>query len=163
MKIASRFLFFLFFSLSVNAHTFHEGMSSLTVNEKTGNLEIVHRFTTHDLIVMLSKITNTQVRLDDKNYETLLINYWEKHFSISQSNKNLTIDWIGIDKGINETTIYQEIKQINSLKNIKVSNNLLIDFYSQQINRLNYDDEAELKGTLIFRQGETVHFIKLVL
>jgi len=142
----------------LSAHTYFEGISSMTVNQRSGNLEIVHQFTTHDLLVVLAQKYDQKVEIESANFEPLLKNYWLENFNLSKENQSLTIDWIGVEAGINLTTIYQEVQNLNNLSGLKVKHQILMDLHPEQINRLNFADGQE-KGTKIFnRQNKTIGF-----
>ena len=147
----------IYFSGSLQAHTYYEGFSDIRVNVAKQRIEIVHHFTTHDLEVLLSEKFNKRVSADRPNYPKLLKLYVNDTFQLSLNNKLLDIKWSGIENGVSETVIYQTVENVTSLNNVKVTNRVLIDFYPEQINRSNYEDASQsnkiLSGTLIFNRN----------
>ena len=154
---------FIVFSGNGASHTYYEGFSDIRVNVVKERIEIIHHFTTHDLEILLSKKFNERVSADRPNYLKHLKNYINENFKLSLNNEPLKIQWSGIENGINETVIYQAIEKIKSLNNIKVTNQVLISFYPEQINRVNYKDASVenkiLSGTLIFDENKRVQII----
>ena len=140
------------FGLVANAasHTFFVGTTDISVNKYTGNTEIIHRFTSHDVEALLSDLHQQRISADSEQYLTLLKTYVEQHFSLKgQDGKSLTIEWIGIDPGINDTFIYQEIPRRTKIQGVTISHQLLTDFFPKQKNRLNYES-LTIKGSLLF-------------
>lgn len=135
---------------SATSHTFFVGTTDISVNKFTQNTEIVHRFTSHDVEVLLSDLHQQRISADSEQYLTLFKSYIEQHFSLkNQDGASITIEWIGIEPGINETFVYQEITKRTKLLGITVNHQLLTDFFPQQKNRLNYES-LNIKGSLLF-------------
>lgn len=134
------------------SHTFFVGTTDISVNKYTGNTEIIHRFTSHDVEALLSDLHNLRVSADSERYLSLLKEYVEQRFWLKdQDNKRIKIGWIGIDPGINDTYIYQEIPGRTSLLGLTVHHQLLTDFFPKQKNRLNYES-LKIQGSLLFDQ-----------
>lgn len=142
------------------AHTFYEGISELSYNSRTHTIELVHRFTTHDVMLMLREVHGADVNPEQASFEAILKDYFERHFQLERAEQKLQLKWIGFESGINETTVYQELVGITSVSGLTVTNDLLSHFYSKQLNRLNYKDKIT-KGTLVFnKQNKTQTIIK---
>lgn len=140
----------------LGAHTFFEGLTEISYNERTNSMEIIHHYTTHDFEVLLAEKYQQKVSADQNNYEALLRRYTNQHFSMVKDKVPLKINWVGIEAGINETVIYQEIPGLKSLNLIAITNQMLTDFFPAQINRVNYAMPGA-KGTLIFTEGNIRH------
>ena len=103
---------------------------------------------------MLAEKNQQKVSADQNDYENLLRRYTNRHFSLVKYQTPLKINWIGIEAGINETVIYQEIPGLKSLNQLTITNQMLIDFFPAQLNRVNYS-MPDAKGTLIFTEDNT--------
>ena len=90
------------------AHKYYFGYTSIELNEKTGRLEVIHEYATHDLEYALTAITNQKVNLEkDEGVETLRA-YVNDHFKITTSGKSVTLSWVGMEMDHNLVTVYQE-------------------------------------------------------
>ena len=136
-------------SIRVQAHTYYEGITDISVNTSKGRVEIVHRYTTHDIEILLSEKFDNRITTDQLNYSKYLKQYIQDNFSLMKNKNILKIEWVGIENGINETVIYQTISGLESLSGVAVKNGILTGFFPEQINRTNFDD-GKLSGTLIF-------------
>ncbi len=141
-------------ALPLSAHTFFEGLTEISYNARTDSTEIIQRYTTHDFEVLLAEKNQQKVSADQNDYENLLRRYTNRHFSLVKYQTPLKINWIGIEAGINETVIYQEIPGLKSLNQLTITNQMLIDFFPAQLNRVNYS-MPDAKGTLIFTEDNT--------
>lgn len=153
-----RFFCGLFFlsaqSFIVNAHTYYEGLTDIKVNISERRVEIVHRFTTHDLEIFLSKNLNKSITADAPRYSGYLEQYINQSFTLKKEESILKLEWVGIENGISETIIYQVVSGLTDLSGVEVKNKILTGFYPKQVNRINYKDQ-KLSGTLIFEKGGT--------
>lgn len=151
------------FLSSVQAHTYYEGFTEISVNTVKHRIEVVHNYTTHDLEILLSEKFNQRISADRDNYLKYLKRYIQETFTLSKDGKNLVLTWSGIENGIAETEIYQTVNNVESLLNVKITNKILIGFFPAQVNRTNYNDTSDpkniLSGTLIFKERETVKII----
>jgi len=136
-------------SNSSTAHTYYEGLTDISVNRSKQRTEIIHRLTTHDIEVLLSEKFNQRISADQSSYEQFVRQYVEQHFSLITNKKNIPLEWVGIENGVNETVVYQTKEKLIDLLGIQVKNTLLTELFSEQVNRTNYDD-GKTSGTLIF-------------
>ena len=135
---------------SAASHTFFVGTTDIAVNPYTGNTEIIHRFTSLDLETLLSDRYQLRISADSDQYQKLVKQYVENGFSLTEQDGTvIAISWIGIDPGINDTYIYQEVTAHTVLKGIMINHQLLTDYFPNQKNRLNYQS-AKIKGSLLF-------------
>jgi hypothetical protein len=155
----------VFTFISVNflqAHTYYEGLTDISVNPAEQRIEIVHRFTTHDLEILLSEKFDSRISADQKSYLKYIKQYIEEQFSISLKQTKLKINWVGVDNGVSETVIYQTVSKMESLSGMRVTNKILIGFFPEQINRTNYND-GQLIGTLIFDSNNQTRKIEMTM
>lgn len=144
----------------VFAHRFFESLSSLNINQKNGNLEIIHRITAHDMLIILSETKKINLTYDTPNFEQMVRQYVEHHFVLMSENRRLNTQWVGLEIEQAQVLVYQEVSGNISLNNLQVENALLLPFFSKQVNRVNYRS-GQVTGTLIFSQQQTKHTITL--
>ena len=79
------------------AHRFHAGMTDLGFNQKTGNIEVVHTFMTHDVESLLANLYQRQFDLSLPEDEAVLRNYVEKQFYLLGADRQrLPLRWVGM-------------------------------------------------------------------
>jgi hypothetical protein len=132
------------------AHTFFVGSTEILVNEHTKSIEVIHRFTSHDLEAMLSDRNQVSVDADSEEYSKMVSDYVTNGFSLTDKDgKQLPLVLVGIEAGVNETFIYQEVEGLINIKGVIVAHRLLTDYFPNQKNRVNFESPAT-KGSLLF-------------
>lgn len=142
------------------AHTFFVGSSEILVNEHTKSVEVIHRFTSHDLETLLSDRNQKRIYADSEEYLQMVKAYVEKGFALTDAKGNkLPLKLVGIEAGINETFIYQEIDNVGDIKGVKIFHRLLTDYFPNQKNRVNYESPTAT-GSLLFDNNIRTRLIK---
>lgn len=142
------------------AHKFFVGSTEILVNEHTNNIEVIHRITSHDLEFMLSDKYQQTVAADSPAYLKMVQDYVEQNFILKDKDgKTLPLNLIGIEAGVNETFIYQEVEGIKDLAGVNVYHRLLTDYFVNQKNRVIYESPT-LSGSLLFDNNIRVKQIK---
>lgn len=142
------------------AHKFFVGSTEIIVNEHTNSIEVIHRFTSHDLENMLSDKHQQRIAADSDAYLKMVQVYVEQGFMLKDKDgKDLSLSLIGIEPGVNETFIYQEVEGLKDLKGVTVYHRLLTDYFINQKNRVNYESPS-LSGSLLFDNNTRVQQIK---
>jgi len=138
-------------NLPLLGHSYFEGITDIETNTRKNRIEVVHRYTTHDLEILLSSKYHQKILADQANYKQYLQQYLSQKFSLSIGHKPINLYWVGIENGITETVIYQMSSGLFPLLGVRVHNEILTDFFPEQLNRVNFKD-SEVTGTLIFNQ-----------
>ena len=140
-------------TLSSVAHRYFFGLTELSVNPKTNNIEIIHQLTAHDIDNAIAEQQQVLFSPEHPEYEKLIQNYVEAHFQLIdlQENKKhiIKLNWIGLEITKGNVYIYQEAHFENFLSGIVVKNDLLVDTYPKQVNTVNYKD-GTIMGSLTF-------------
>lgn len=138
------------FTSTAIAHTFFVGSTEILVNEHTKSVEVIHRFTSHDLEALLSDKHQVSVDADSQAYIKMVRDYVMNGFSLSDKNgKQLPLVLVGVEAGINETFIYQEVAGVTRIEGVVIAHRLLTDYFPNQKNRVNYKSK-NVKGSLLF-------------
>ena len=138
---------------AVHAHNFHMGIADISYNERTGNTEVVHTYTAHDLSTLLTNLYGRQFDLGQPESEAPLRRYVEKQFYLEGPDKQrLRLNWIGVKADADSVVILQEIEHVKLAKGTRIHNALLIDFLPSQKNTVNLQADGPVQ-TLIFDQS----------
>lgn len=146
-------------SALAGAHTYFFGLTNLSHNATEQRIEIIHQFTAHDVENAIAEIQHESFSPEHPEYEWYIQSYVEKHFSLSHSNHEIKLNWVGIEIKRGKLIIYQEAKFKNYLTGILVKNEILVDTYAKQVNTLNFND-TNSKGSLTFTANQKVASIK---
>jgi len=137
---------------TATAHNFHMGIADISYNDRTGNTEIVHTYTSHDVSTLLANLYGRSFDLGQPDSEQPLRRYVEKQFHLSGAdNKRLPLQWVGVKADADSVVIFQEIAGTKLKPGTRIHNALLIDFLPSQKNTVNLQTDGAIQ-TLIFDQ-----------
>jgi len=158
MKRSSLFKSFIFCllcgaTLSSVAHRYFFGLTELSVNPRTNNIEVIHQITAHDIDNAIAELNQIHFSPEHPEYEQFIQQYVEAHFQLINIKNNkdheIKLNWIGLEIAKGYVYIYQEAHFENYLVGLVVKNDLLVDTYPKQVNTVNYEDN-EISGSLTF-------------
>ncbi|MBY0245323.1 MAG: hypothetical protein K2Q03_07725 [Sphingobacteriaceae bacterium] len=121
-------------------------MSSTDVvyNAKEKSLEINCKIFTDDFENALRKNYKTKVDLIgvkfQKNMDVLVKKYLETHLQIEVNGHKSAPNYIGFEIDNESVSVYFEIDNVNSLKELKFSNTILYDLFDDQMNLINVEN-----------------------
>ena len=137
---------------AAGAHNFHMGIADISYNDRTGNTEIVHTYTSHDVSTLLANLYGRSFDLGQADSEQPLRRYVEKQFHLAgPDNKRLPLQWVGVKADADSVVIFQEIAGTKLMPGTRIHNALLIDFLPSQKNTVNLQTDGAIQ-TLIFDQ-----------
>jgi len=135
------------------AHNFHMGIADISYNDRTGNTEIVHTYTAHDVALLLTNLYGRNFDLGQADSEAPLQRYVERQFYLEDTDhQRLPLHWVGVKADADSVVIFQEIEGRRLARATRIHNALLIDFLPSQKNTVNLQADGPVQ-TLIFDQG----------
>lgn len=141
-------------SATASAHRFHFGMTDISYNERTGSIEIVHTFTTHDIDPLMLNLYQRQVDLGDPQDQALLREYVERQFWLAaKDGKRMPIQWIGMTVDANSVVIYQEIENTPLARVATIRQGILIDVLPEQVNTVNLNAGGAVRSLTFTRKS----------
>ena len=142
-----------FAGAAATAHNFHMGIADISYNDRTGNTEIVHTYTAHDLATLLTNLYGRNFDLGQADSEAPLRRYVEQQFYLEgPDGKRLPLHWVGMKADADSVVIFQEIDSKKLSSATRIHNALLIDFVPSQKNTVNLQTDGPVQ-TLIFDQS----------
>jgi ABC-type lipoprotein release transport system permease subunit len=134
----------LFKWLTVSAvvflHPYYISMTDINYNNKSKSLEVSIRIFTDDFEKVMRKNCNCKVDLlkpENKKAMGILINqYIQEHLQLKVNGQTKTLEFAGYQQEEESTWNYFQVKDIQQVKKIEISNSLLHDFREEQINML---------------------------
>ncbi len=143
-----------FFVLNVSAHQQKAAITKILFNQRSGNLEVMHRFILHDAEHAVHHLFGKDANIiADVDTQETFSQYVTKHFKLANLNKaTLPLEYVGYSIEGQYIWVYQEIKTPKELSGLVVSHSALIDLWTEQINTVNIEGQGDIK-TLIFSGG----------
>jgi hypothetical protein len=128
----------LFKWLILLSHPLYITVTDINHNAKDKTLEISCKMFTNDFEAVLERAAHSKVDLSDtKNKaatDKLIADYVQKHLQLKLDGRSAVIQFVGSEKEEDGTWSYFQVTNIPSVKKIDVSNSLLYDNFSQEIN-----------------------------
>ena len=136
---------------AATAHRLKAAISTVTVVASTGNMEIIHRFYSHDAEHALSSITGQRADvLQDEASQQAFGRFVSERFMISdQDEKELPLSLLGVELEGDFIWVYQETPIPAHLTGLEVQNSALLEEVPGQVNTVNIECGSELE-TLVF-------------
>lgn len=172
----NRFLFFIMVlamgsvAYEISAHQKKEAVTRVIFNQRTDNIEVIHRFLIHDAEhatkILFGK--NADI-ISDKKSQQQFASYVIRQFKIEDlSGKQFPLMTVGFEVEGKHIWIYQEtpIPRIKSSTKthipagLLVTHNALREIWSQQINLVNIEYDKKTQS-LVFGDSMSSQTIKL--
>lgn len=127
-------------SLFTYIHPFYVSMADINFNEKDKTLEVSIRIFTDDLENTIRKYHKEDIDIlhptDQQKMNSYVDAYIQKNFTIKTDGKPAAMNFIGYERQSESIWTYFEIKNIASIKKLDISDALLYDYNSNQINMM---------------------------
>lgn len=140
-KVVAALVFLLALMPSVSAHRYFFGLTEISANKNTQAIEIVHQYTLHDVQQALKKHEGKAFRLEQEGAEKHIKDWINENFHlVSSQGDEVVPDWVGFEADYQKIWIYQEIPKRDNLCHWELSNTVLMDSFSAQVNTINVVD-----------------------
>ena len=120
------------------AHPFYISVTEVNHNSKDQTLEISCKMFADDLEKTLEQDYKTSFDISDAKSKAtadkLIADYIKKHLSFVVDNKNAVLQYVGYEKDKESAYCYFQIDHIPAVKKLDITNSLLFDFNTGQIN-----------------------------
>ena len=151
LSILLPLLFFAFSSYAV--HKFHTALYQINYVSEKKMLQITSRIHMEDINRALETEHKRKISLVDNN-ETpedlkFLKDYLAKNFSIKVNGQLSAINFLSSEIDGDEIVCYSNIKGISNLNSLEIYNSVLIEYFSDQQNRINVTASGEKKSFLL--------------
>ena len=136
----------LLLSFAADAHKIKTAFSIILFNERTNNLEVVHRFYLHDAEEAVWELfdKNADIIADDKT-QALFADYAIKKFELKdQSQNTLPLELLGFQNEGGYFWIYQELPLPKNLTQLNIKQDTLKDIWPEQYNVVNIEGLSQI-------------------
>lgn len=140
------------------AHDFHNSLTEMRYNPKTGTFEVEIKLFTDDLETALNKGSKgPKIRIADEDKNDRLVEaYIRKHFKWSNSQGVLRpYRYVGKQNELDATWIFLELPFSGPLSGCKIQQSALTDIFDDQQNIVNLTFNGE-KKYFLFNEKVTV-------
>lgn len=127
---------------AAHGHNYHMGMADIGYNPATGNTEVIHTYTAHDIEALLANLYGRAFDLGLEEDQDVLRQYLERHFSIAMDGKRLPLQWVGIKASADTITVFQQIEKAALPAGAVILDAVLTDFIATQVNTVNVGANA---------------------
>ncbi|MBL4710761.1 MAG: hypothetical protein JKY48_20245 [Flavobacteriales bacterium] len=156
------FLFFILLANTADAHKFYMSITDMQYNSKTKSLQVVIKLFVDDIESVLEKENNVRIFFGtDKEHQDadkLLQSYLNSHFIIEQSRGSLSSKFVGKEVDKDYLWVYLEFEKFKVKDESTISNSLLIRYFSEQTNKVNYQNGAQLKSFTLHKNSIAQEF-----
>jgi hypothetical protein len=131
----------------VHGHQLRAAISTLLFNPRTGDIEVMHRFFSHDAEHALSLMTGEAADLlDDAEDRMRFAVYAHEHFAISGVGTNVEpLDLVGAELEGEFLWVYQRAPAPQDLNGLVVRFDTLRSVWPDQVNTLNVEREGRVQ------------------
>ena len=133
------------------AHPFHVSVVEINHNETDKTLEISCKIFTDDFEKVLAQNYKTKVDLtnppDRKAMDSVVKKYIFSHISIAVDGKSGTLSYLGFEKENEAMYCFVEVDNIPSVKKVELTDNLMHDMFTDQVNIIHVIVKGERKST----------------
>src|SRR5205085_8073126 len=121
-------------------HPFFVSMTDINYNRKEKELEISVRIFTDDLENTLRKYHSGNIDIlhpaDIKQMNGFVNDYIEKHLQLQVNGSPVQISFLGYEEQSESIWSYFEVKDINNVEKLSITNSLLHDYNTNQVNMI---------------------------
>ena len=144
-------------------HPFYISVTEVNENTKEKTLEISCKLFADDLEQTLNKNYKTTMDISAEKYKVaadkLIPDYINRHLSLTVNGKPSKLNYVGFEKDKESVYCYLQIDQVSSIKRIDISNSLLHDFNTSEINIMHITVNGHRQSTKLEYPNTQANFI----
>ena len=143
-------------------HPIYVSVTEIEHNSKDKTLEVSCKIFTDDFEKTLRKAYNIHVDLlDPKEKEAMnkLVNdYVQRHLQISLEGKTVVMHFLGYEKMEEGIYSYYQVDNVNAVKNISITNNILYEYKTEQMGLIHVTVNGNRKSSKLNNPDEKISF-----
>ena len=144
-------------------HPFFVSLTDINYNKNEKELEISVRIFTDDFENILRK-NNPGVKIDvlhptnQQQLNQVVSTYIQKHLHLQLNGSSLQLSFLGYEQQAESIWSYFEVKQVTSVEKIAITNSILHDYNTNQINMIHIKVGDKEKSTKLDYPDEQALF-----
>lgn len=155
-KLLYLFLIIPFFAFT--AHKYYLSLTQIEHNSKNKSVEVIINVFIDDIQTALNKIHNKKFKLDTKNEptdsDTYFFEYLKKNVSFKLDGKAVSYSYVGKEYDGDVVFFYLEIKDINTVTEIKINNTILLQHFPEQQNLVKSKVNKKHKSIMLTKKEQ---------
>ena len=141
-------------SLQLSAHEMKSAVTKVLFNQRTGNVEIMHRFYVHDAEHAVKKLLDKSADLIAKqSTRDSFALYVSSHFQLKSDDQDLKLSLVGNELDGRFFWVYQEVAIPKQLTQLQLRHDSLQSLWPEQVNVVNIEGRGKVK-TLKFNSQQ---------
>ena len=144
-------------------HDFHVSIMTVDCNAETGSLEITLKIFTDDLEKSILKLGGPKLEVgsetEDKETDDFISQYLQNRLAFEVNGNEAHPEWVGKEVEMDATWCYIEIKNVGQLKQLKVTNRILLEIFADQSNLVHVNCDGKTKS-IYLRKGSTQDLVE---
>ncbi len=148
---------------SKSHHPIFVSVTEIEHNAANKALEISCKIFTDDFETTLRKKYKAKVDLLNVKFRSamnpLVNDYIQKHLSVAADGKPVALLFLGFEQQEEGVVAYFEVKNIERVKRIDVVNNILYEYYPQQMGIIHVTVNGERKSSRLNNPDDKVSFL----
>ncbi len=143
-------------------HQQKEAITRVLFNQRTSNIEVMHRFLLHDAEHAVKELRSSEANiLDSKDDREFFSDYVNQRFSIlDQDGRALPLEPVGHEIEGRFLWVYAETAIPPGISSLTLYHGALLDIWPEQLNLVNVERNGEVKSAT-FTGGPTELTIEL--
>ncbi|WP_411369115.1 DUF6702 family protein [Pseudidiomarina salilacus] len=134
---------------SLAAHQLKSGVTTILFNERTGNIEIMHRFVLHDAEHAVGELFNKKqadIHTDEET-RALFAAYVLEAFALqTAAGQPLALESVGYQVEGRDFWVYQEVTMPTELTGLRVKQKALQELWTEQQNLVNIERDDRVQS-----------------
>jgi len=143
-------------------HPFYVAVTEINLNTSDKTLEVSCKIFADDLEQVIEKNNHAQLDIsadkDKANFDKYIPGYVKNHLGLSVDGKAMNLSYIGFEKEKESAYCYFQAENVSSLKKIDITNSLLHDFTSDQINIIHVTVNGKRQSTKLDYPNKNASF-----
>jgi hypothetical protein len=133
-------------SLQLSAHEMKSAITKVLFNQRTGNIEVMHRFYVHDAEHAVKKLLDKSADLIAKqSTRDSFALYVSSHFQLKSDGQDLKLSLVGNELDGRFFWVYQEVAIPQQLTQLDVRHDSLQTLWKEQVNVINIEGRGKVK------------------
>jgi hypothetical protein len=133
-------------SLQLSAHEMKSAITKVLFNQRTGNIEVMHRFYVHDAEHAVKKLMDKSADLIGKqSTRDSFALYVSSHFQLKTESQQLKLNLVGNELDGRFFWVYQEVAIPQHLTQLQLRHDSLQSLWPGQVNVVNIEGRGKVK------------------
>ncbi|MBQ4805025.1 peptidase E [Aquimarina sp. MMG015] len=139
-------------------HKFYVSVTQIEYKEEEKSLQIISRIFVDDIEEVLRKRYDETIELvsneQEEKVDQYLTTYLKQKLSITVNGEEVFFNFIGKEYDNDLVLCYLEVENVESLKTIVVSNQVLMDFFDDQQNIIHVKKQKKRKSLILEKEKD---------